>query len=541
MTKPSSKPDRRIPQSRFGPTDADVVIKFGGGLHTRASEEEIQDQEAADGQNFDLDLQNRQLRPRKPFDLIGTVPNASEIRGMACLLKTDGDISVLVQAGTTVYEWDGATTFTAKGVVASGAKIRGRLEHNWQLTDKVIITDINLSQPVMEWDGTTLQNVSFVDQADASFGTFRAKYCQVSGERAVFANIHDNGTNFPHLIIGSELSDYETITTDNRPSSALATSDPFFLVSPDNRAINGVSSAYGVTALSTERGSIYKLTGSSAKDFAIEELYPRSGATGAESLTYVGNDIVYGRDGRIESLVATDRFGDVETDDLSVDISDELEDYNDWIGVYNQRVQRVYFHPVGESRLWVLHKPLISSGLSPWSKWVTAHSSDFNPTCMMNMLDPVDGKEYVFMGDASGRFYRLEGTGSGDAGSSNITTERLSKLVKAPVDAEAFDITGYILYRKNDAFTVTLSFEYGGVAVFDQSITISVSAPSRNVYSGGVYYSNGSYYGTGFAQRLTRQKFSAAGRSTEFQVRVSVTGTTEFEINELGLKFQVAV
>ena len=38
-----------------------LVIKFGGGLHTRASEDEIDAREAADGANFLLDLENLSL------------------------------------------------------------------------------------------------------------------------------------------------------------------------------------------------------------------------------------------------------------------------------------------------------------------------------------------------------------------------------------------------------------------------------------------------------------------------------------------------
>ena len=81
--------------SKVGPGEFDVSIKFGGGLHTRASEDEIDGREAADGRNFQLDAQNRELRNRKPFDLIGTVPNAAEIRGGGSLLKSDGTVSTL--------------------------------------------------------------------------------------------------------------------------------------------------------------------------------------------------------------------------------------------------------------------------------------------------------------------------------------------------------------------------------------------------------------------------------------------------------------
>ena len=87
------------------PTETNVLIKFGGGIRSRAPADEIEDRECTEGQNFDQDLQNTQYRPRKPFDLLGTAPNAAEIRGMASLLKTDGTTSMLVQAGATVYEW----------------------------------------------------------------------------------------------------------------------------------------------------------------------------------------------------------------------------------------------------------------------------------------------------------------------------------------------------------------------------------------------------------------------------------------------------
>ena len=74
--------------AKIKPTEESLTIKFGGGLHTRASEDEIDPREAADGANFLLDLENRELRNRPPFDLIGQVPNAGEIRGGGSLLKS---------------------------------------------------------------------------------------------------------------------------------------------------------------------------------------------------------------------------------------------------------------------------------------------------------------------------------------------------------------------------------------------------------------------------------------------------------------------
>ena len=66
---------------------AEIIIPFGGGVHSRASEADINDQECSQGVNFSLDPENREFRNRKPFDLIGTVPNGAEIRGLVSLYK----------------------------------------------------------------------------------------------------------------------------------------------------------------------------------------------------------------------------------------------------------------------------------------------------------------------------------------------------------------------------------------------------------------------------------------------------------------------
>lgn len=595
-------------------------IPFGGGVHSRASEDDIDVRECALGENFELDPQNQEFRNRKPFDLIGTVPNSGQIRGFVTLQKSDGTVSMLVQADDKVYEWDGSSTFTSVGTVSASANLRGRLEHNWQLDDKVLITDLSLAEEVYEWDGSTFQSVTFTgeqfklpfdnksgtfvigetvtdqvsgataviddlngnstplkvisvegtfgdnnqfkgetssatadvnnaspDDANTgldtvSFGTFRAKYCYVSNERAVFSNVHDNGSNFPHLAVGSSRGDYTQISVNSRPSSALSAADPFFLIQPDYRPINGMVESFGRVVTSSEAGSLFKLSGSSSKDFAFEELFPRSGAEGDESLVWAGNDIYYGRQGRLESVRATEEFGDVENHDLSVDIADQIDTFSDWISVYNSRKDRVYFFPVDQSQVWVLYKPLLDTQLSPWSKWTTQHSSAFNPTAVMNCLDPSDSLEYVFWGDANGNVYRMEGSGeSGDAGSANLVAFRLSKLVSMPLDAKTYDISGWVRWRRDDAHTLTLRMEYAGENVFNKAIDISLPAATGAIYyGGGHYYSDGEYYGTLFQDRLTRKTFPLAGQSNEFQVRLTVEGTNDFEISEVGFRIDAA-
>jgi hypothetical protein len=525
---------------RVGPEDFSIRLKFGGGIHSRASEDQINDLECSSGQNFDLDLQNSSYRNRKPFDLIATVPNAAEIRGFANLLKADGTVSVLVQAAGNVYEWDGATGFTLVGTCVASAQLRGRLEHNFQLDDKVIITDLNLVDEIQEWDGTTFQQTSMLDSGGTAFsGDFRAKYCMISNERAMYANVFDNGTLTPHIIVGSKTGSFETISTNDRPSSSLGVGDAFFLIQPDYRPINGLAESFGKVVTSSFKGSAYQLSGTTAKDFEFIELFPRSGATGDESVVYVGNDIIIGRQGRLEALSGVQQFGDVENDDLTVGVSDLVDGFNNWTIAYNSRKQRIYCHPTGGSQIWVLHKPLMGTVLSPWSKWVTAHESGLNPTAMMNMLDPSDSLEYVFFGDASGNFYRLEGSGSGDGGTSDIKSERLSKLFTLDQDAQSYSYDGYLEYRGSlQAATVTLRFEFSGHQVFNEVITLNIPAITGfTTYGGGFYYSNGEFYGTTFNGRLTRQKFSAPGQSSSVQVRATIDGSTDFEIKEIGFNF----
>jgi hypothetical protein len=159
----------------------------------------------------------------------------------------------------------------------------------------------------------------------------------------------------------------------------------------------------------------------------------------------------------------------------------------------------------------------------------------------MSMLDPQDKLEYVFMGDVLGNLYRMEGAGTaGDGGSSAITTEWLTKLLSADLNAQVYDVEGQIKYRKDEAATVTLTPQASGFVAFDQAITINIPAISgRTVYGGGFYY-GGAFYGTPFAGRLVKQNFGIPGQFDDAQLKISITGTTSFQINEIKLRFTAA-
>lgn len=523
------------------------IIRFGGGINSRASEDQIDPLECTTGENFVLDPGNSEFRRRAPFDLIGTVPNEAEIRGFATLTKTDGTTSMLVQAGDTVYSWDGVTTFTSKGTVVATARLRGPIEANWALSDKVIITDLALDEEVHVWDGTTLSEVTFLqNDGSTGFGEFRAKYCIVENERAIFGNILESSTEFPHLLVGSERGDYTIISASDRPSSSLSEQDPWFLPTPQLKPINGLAAVFNIIAISQSDGAFEKLTGSTAKDFNIEKFFRGSGAVGDEAVVATSNDVIYGARGKIESLSAVEQFGDVEVDDLSFKIEPDVRSFKNWTLVYNPRVKRVYCFPdiANQAEIWVLHTDFIGSDLSPWSKWTTLHALNFSPTAVMVCRDPADGLEYTFMGDASGNLYRLEGSGAdGDGGTAEILAFRKSRVIQSGLDTKAFHINGWLQHRKKLANDVVLSFDFSGEHVHQVDKTIDLSALSTiniTVYGGDVYYGGTFYYGPSQEDRLVRRTFGVAAMSNQFQVETRIQGTNEFSITEIGFRFDQA-
>jgi len=515
------------------------ILRFGGGRNSRASEDQIHQLECTDGENFILDPGNGEFRPRTPFDLEGTVPNGLEIRGFATLRKTDGTVSMLVQAGAQVYEWDGSS-FTLKGTVSPTAKLRGTSHSFWPLTDKVLIADLNGADNIHEWDGTTFSETAFLT-ADGStaFGAFRAKYIIVENERAFYGNIFESGQAFKHLLVSSQLSDYTIVSASERPSDSLGADAPWFLPTPQLKPINGMAFAMGILAISQDAGAFEKLTGSSAKDYAMDKLHDGSGAIGDESVVSTSNDIIYGAQAHIESLLSTDKFGDVEFDDISFKIADDIAEFDNWTLVYNPRVRRIYCFPHDGSQLHIIHTDFIGTELSPWSKWTTQNTFAFNPTAVMVCRDPADGLEYTYMGDSSGNLYKLEGSGdSGDAGSDDIIAWRTSKLYQAPLEAEAGDINGWLTHRKNLSNTATLKFLFSGKHIHDVAKSITLNALDfTTVYSGEHYYGGSYYYGAKHQDRLARRTWIASGQSNSFQIEAKVEGTSHFAIPEVGFLY----
>lgn len=515
-------------------------ITFGGGRNLQARTSDINPSECSDGENFDLSLADSGFNRRKPFSLVATTTNAAEIRGFAQMVTDDGNISTLIQSGDTVYNWDGRTGFTQVGTVNSSSRLRGHWRtQNFELDGYVIITDLEKLSPVKKWTGS-----SFVNLDHNLVGEFRAKYCFVDNERAIFANCF-NIIDLKHLIVGSKRGDPENLSVSDRPSTALSEEDPFFIPMQDFRGINGLTDGFGIIILSTQNGRLWKLSGTSSKDFQINKLFAGSAAAGTEAIENIGNDVVFGREGVIESLTGVDSFGDVEADDLSLWIKPEVEDVKNWRIIYDPRSQRVFCFPDGESFVHVLHKSLLATDLSPWSKWTTTHTMAFQPTTVFQIKNPVTGLDAVYMGDVSGNIYLIDGSDDQDGGTDDLISFRTSSLFKTDVIRDSrkrtkvteamTEVKFSVDYPKTEnSHTLNVTILSAGAEVFDSTKTITIPAATGTTFYGGeVYYGGNFHYGFQFNDRLFRQWFDGEEGGNEFQIKTSITGSSLFRIDEI--------
>ena len=386
-----------------------VVLTFGGGINARQRPADINIEECTEGENFNLDFQSSVLAPRRGLALRATAPNGEPIRGIAQLVKQDGTLSTIIQAGGTVYSWDGtATGFTEVGTVSPDARLRGPIDSNFTLDNFIIITDLSKIENVKKWTGEVFTDLEHNLGVD-----FKAKYVTVQTERAIFANVKTGTADTPHVILASKQGDSEVLTSTTRPAAAASAEDEWFLPTPDLRPINGIVFFAKTLLLSTERGRLYAIEGLIAGAdndglpfTSIEDFHAGSAVSGEEAMVNIGNDVALGLPGRVETLRGIIEFGDVETNDASWWISPLIDGtfgntVSTWKLVYDQAGQRVFCFPNNEDTAWVLHKSLlfgpnratfgkIGKNISPWSKWTTSAVDGFRVTAVGVIFDPTD-------------------------------------------------------------------------------------------------------------------------------------------------------
>jgi hypothetical protein len=523
-----------------------MKLFFNGGLNEQQTPTLF---ECIEGYNFELGLRQSKLKPRKPYDLKGTATNALSLNGFMQLVKRNNSETTLVQAGDTVYLWDGANSFTSQGNVSSNSKLR---DCYWSLGDYLVITDLMKSTVVKKWDGSSLTTLT-----TGLGASLFAKYAVVFAGRMWLANVTTT-TNTPHLMVASAFENPESYSTTLRGGATVdgggsfsTGQEAFYLLSPDLKPINGFMVFYNQLIMSTEGGRLYKLTGSTAATFKWVDYYPGSAAIGNESMANIGNDVVWMKaGGGIDLLSATQTSGDVSADDLSRWIPTTCADLTDSMTIYDQKNQKVFFFVAG--KVLVLFKDLIGGELSPWSVYKTQESFAFNTAAAKFMKRPGTQEYSVYFGDSVGRIFDLNGEGAGDAGSEDIMVLRKTRFIQ---DGEGGDkngrgalnlmkrvLDGVVTYRRIfNSCDVTVSFDWGDEYNVSSSVITLKGAPSGSAgvyYGGGSYYSGSAYFsqGSAYSNKISSQTFSPTGKGPGFFCSVSLETTTDFQIDSIELQ-----
>lgn len=523
-----------------------MKLYFAGGLNEQQTPSLL---ECIEGYNFELGLRQSKLVPRAQMDLKGTAPNASSVAGILQLVKRDNSETTLVQAGPTVYLWDGASTWTSKGTVTGTSLLRSTY---WSLGDYLVIHDLSKATVVKKWNGSTLSTLT------TGLGTnLYAKYGAVHNGRVWLANV-TTSTDTPHLVVASRFEDPTSYDTTLRGSidTFSSTAPAFYLLSPDLKPINWMGVFQDILLISTEGGRLFQLSGSSPSDYKFVDFYVGSCATGTESAANIGNDVVYMKQGGgIDLLSSTQKFGDVAADDLSRWIPSSVMDKTGAIVIYDQVRQKVLFFVTG--KVLVLFKDLIGGEYSPWSVYTTQQSFNFETNAAAYIKRPGTQQYSVYFGDSAGRILDLNGSGtSGDAGASDIQVYRKTRFIQDGEGADRFGrhaldfkhktLDGIVTYRRvANACGLTIGFDWGDeYNVSESTMTLkgSPSASAGNYYGGIIYYSGttsvAAYYSLGnlFAKKISSQTFSPTGKGPGCFVYVSLNTSTGFQIDSVELQ-----
>jgi hypothetical protein len=523
-----------------------MKISFGAGLNEN---QYPHPSEAAIGSyNFDLGRDSSYLFPRKPFDLLGTATGAGSIRGLMQLIKRDNSETTLVQSGSNVYKWDGSSTFSSvTTLVTNTCQLR---DVYWSLGDYIVVTDVTKQQVVSKWDGTTFSSLT------TGLGTnLYAKYGIVHQGRVWLFNV-TTSSDTPHLMVASAFENPTSYDTTKRAVSGtfVTGSEAFYMLTPDLKPINGVAlTLAGDLIVSTSRGGLFKLSGTGPDTYKWLDFYPHSSAIGDESMASGGNDVFYMRTGAaIESLQATQNYGDVAVDDVSRWIPTTMKNMTGGIAVYDQQNQKMLWFCSG--KVLALYKDLYYGGcvvddggqkqkLSPWSVYTTTHDSAFSVAAARYMRLPGTQNYSVVFGDSSGRIYDLNGSGNGDSGNTDITLSRGTRFLGSESGLNYLKgiPKAVIQYERVQQCSISVSLTFGDeYNTSDASVTLKgpTTADTAAYFGGSYYFSESIYFnsGTGSAGAKSHINTSMVGRGRPVTMQVSSTNRIRYHVDNIELK-----
>jgi hypothetical protein len=253
-----------------------------------------------------------------------------------------------------------------------------------------------------------------------------------------------------------------------------------------------------------------------------------------------GNDVALMREGgRIDTLRQTDASGDVTVDDISRWIPNVTRSLSESLSVYDNDRQKVYFFV--QSKILVLYKEyLYGSDVSPWGVYSTELDFHFNTSAAVRLRRPGGTSYSVYIGGSAGEIYDLNGTGSGDAGTTGIQMKRRSNLIDS-LNTKQGMLIGSVHYRRVEQVDLVMSCDWSEEYNLTTAIVSlkgrSPTDAATPYFGGGVYFNGNSYYNGGFEfeGRPTTQRFSPAGRSPSFFFEINTDSMYEYQIDYITL------
>ena len=375
-----------------------------------------------------------------------------------------------------------------------------------------------------------------------------AKYSIVHNNRLWLFNVDTVSggvrSENPHMILASKFEDSESFDTVNRNGVATGNA-AFFTLTPDLKEINGVALFNKQLIISTHDGALHRLSGLDAADYQFKTYYSGSAAVSEECMVNIGNDVTYMlKGGGIDLLGATDTSGDVRADNVSRWIPTTTKDLTSAVSVYDQQNQKVFFFL--SNKVLVLFKDILATGGgSPWSVYKTAllsgastSESVFTTKAVKYMRRPSETTQTVYFGDSSGAIYDLNGSGTGDNGSGIAVQRKTPLLTTSRVNI----LRGNIQYRRLGEFSCSLLFSWADEYNTTQCDITLKGPPSTEgtpaYYNADAYYnSDDDFYNEGFsfAEEVSHQNFSPAGRSGGVFMTYSSDDTVQFQIDNIDL------
>lgn len=478
----------------------------------------------------------------------------------------------------TVYKWDGSTvarlpvgleTSTVTNLdslICSGgtATATSTSAHGFVTGDLVTISSATPANYNGQFEITVTDSVTFTysmnctsSPAGGSYQahkgrTVKAKYSVVHNNRVWLFNVEVDGTAYPHLGLVSAFEDPTLYDNETRAKdTGLTGNEAFYITSPDLKPINGAVSFYDRLVLSTVNGKIFGLLGDDATDYEFKDFYPGSSGLGDEPIVNVGNDLIYFRRGKaVESLLATDTYGDVSTDDLSWWIPTSAKTMSNPIVVYDQSQQNVYFFDADLEGVLVYDKEFayspkfLEQRLSPWSKYTTLMDNKFVTKCAVQIRPSTSTNTTVYWGDNAGKIYNINGAGlSGDAGSFKINTSRKTRVITELNTGDEL-MVGRLEYKRNFSATVDLVFAWLD-ELHQETVTLDLKAPiefaSAAFWGGSIYWgatgTDANYWGAGQnvsdSEQRSTMGFSVPGKGTGFVLTVQVSDIDQFIISRV--------